>query len=211
MTTMTMTAQALTFETPDCGEETARAELYGLLATLFYAPPPQQLLDAIGQAAAPGDGVLQQAWNELAAACAQADAQQVREEYEALFIGLGKPEVMLYASYYLSGFLMEKPLAALRTDLANLGLARDDGMPESEDHIAALCEAMRCLIESDDAAQASLATQQQFFGAHLQPWTGAMCEAVIQHPQARFYPVVARLAQRFFEVEAQAFDMAPGL
>ena len=140
-------------------------------------------------------------------ACADTDAERARDEYEALFIGTGKPEVMLYGSYYLSGFLMEKPLAALRTDLAALGLARDPAMPESEDHIAALCEVMRYLIASDDIRLAGLATQKRFFGTHLQPWTDAMCDAVMQHPRARLYAAVALLAKRFFEIETLAFDM----
>jgi TorA maturation chaperone TorD len=203
-----MSTQTIKFEAPDQGEETARADLYGLLANLFYGPPSQELLDAIANAPSSGDGVLQQAWNGLATSCEEADPQKVRDEYESLFIGIGKPELMLYASYYLSGFLMEKPLAALRNDLAGLGLARDESMPESEDHIAALCEVMRYLIESEDAAHASLATQKEFFATHLQPWAGEMCGAIMRHPQAVFYSEVARLAKHFFEVEMQAFDMA---
>src|SRR5438128_1222997 len=95
-------AQALKFETPDQGEESARADLYGLLATLLCAPPSQALLDTIAAAKAQGDSVLERAWAELAAACMSADAQAVREEYEALFIGVGKPEVILYGSWYLA-------------------------------------------------------------------------------------------------------------
>jgi TorA maturation chaperone TorD len=202
-----MTAQARISDTPDEGEEAARADMYSLLATLFYAPPEQELLDTIGRAVSPGESMLQQVWNDLADACARTGAEQAREEYETLFVGLGKPELMLYASYYLSGFLMEKPLAALRTDLSALGLARDPSMPESEDHIAALCEVMRYLITSDDIELASLETQKQFYGTHLQPWVTGMCEAVMQHPQAAFYSRVAAFAKHFLEVETLAFDM----
>jgi len=200
--------QTLKFEAPNRGEETARADLYGLLAGLFYGPPSQDLLDAIAQTPSQGEGVLQQAWNDLAATCEEADAQKVRDEYEALFIGVGKPEIMLYASYYLSGFLMEKPLAALRDDLGALALQRSESMPESEDHVSALCEVMRYLIESEDPAQNSLATQKRFFSTHLQPWAGEMCDTIMRHPQAPFYAEVAQLAKHFFEVEMQAFDMA---
>ena len=198
----------LKFEAPNRGEETARADLYGLLAGLFYGPPSQDLLDAIAQMPSSGDGVLQQAWNDLAATCEEAEAQKIRDEYESLFIGVGKPEIMLYASFYLSGFLMEKPLAALRDDLNALQLQRSESMPESEDHIAAVCEVMRFLILSDDPAQNSLATQQQFFTTHVQPWAGEMCDAIMHHPQAVFYCEVAQLAKQFFEVEMQAFEMA---
>jgi TorA maturation chaperone TorD len=201
-------AQPLKFETPDQGEETARADLYGLLATLFYGPPTQALLDSIAAAPAQGDSVLERAWADLSAACKTTQAESAREEYELLFIGVGKPEVMLYGSFYLSGFLMEKPLAALRTDLAKLGLQRADSMMESEDHIAALCEVMRYLIASDDAVHANMATQKQFFADHMQAWMMDMCAAIAAHPKARFYSTVANLARSFFEVEMQAFDMA---
>lgn len=199
--------QTLNFEAPDQGEESARAELYGVLASLFYAPPAQSLLDAIAASPAEGDGVLQRAWTALSVSCKLHQADSTRDEYEALFIGVGKPDILLYGSYYLSGFLMEKPLAALRTDLAMLGLERDEAMPESEDHIAALCEVMRCLITSDDIALANIGTQKSFFGTHMQPWVSGMCDTIAAHPGAHFYAPVARLAKVFFEVEAQAFDM----
>jgi TorA maturation chaperone TorD len=203
-----MMNQTLSFETPDTGEETARADLYGLLATLFYAPPSQALLDTIGSAQSQGEGVLERAWASLVEASRQTNAEQVREEYEGLFIGIGKPEVMLYGSYYLSGFLMEKPLAELRDSLAELGLERSDKVIETEDHIASLCEVMRCLIASDDVLQANLATQKRFFGTHLQPWVLRLCAALSEYPQARYYRHVASLAREFFEIECQAFDMA---
>lgn len=202
------TEQSMAFETPDQGEEAARAELYGLLAALLYAPPAQTLLDAIAAAAAPGTTTLELTWNALSALSRTASQESVREEYEQLFIGVGKPEVMLYGSFYLSGFLMEKPLAELRTDLAQLGLERGDVMVESEDHLAALCEVMRHLILSEDISSANLAVQYRFFNTHMRPWILDCCDAIDAHPHARFYKEVARLARQFFEVEMQAFDMA---
>ena len=203
------TTSPITFASPDRREEAARADLYGLLAALFYAPPTQALLDRIG-APRPlsGDGVLERAYAELAEAAKQARAEVVRDEYEALFIGVGKPEVMLYGSFYLSGFLMEKPLAALRTDLAALGLERTDSLGESEDHIAALCEVMRYLIVSDEVAPDNIALQKTFFATHMRTWVGALCAAVRAHPHASFYAAVAHFADVFFEIEGQAFDMA---
>ena len=201
-------SQPIKFESPDRGEETARADLYGLLATLYAAPPSQDLIDTIASARSEGEGVLEQAWASLVRTCREADAEAVRDEYESLFIGVGKPEVMLYGSYYLSGFLMEKPLAALRTDLAQLGLERDASVTESEDHIAMLCEVMRYLIASDEIAPAGIAEQKRFFATHMQPWVVQMCEATAAHPESRFYRVVTGLARTFFEVEMQAFDMS---
>ncbi|CAN5705150.1 molecular chaperone TorD family protein [soil metagenome] len=200
-------AQIIKFDSPDQGEETARADLYGLLATLFYAPPSAGLLATLASAQTEGVGVLGAAWASLVQAARAADEEAVREEYEHLFIGVGKPEVMLYGSYYLSGFLMEKPLAALRTDLAQMGLQRAEAVMESEDHIASLSEVMRYLIASDDVLQANVATQKKFFGAHMQAWVLNLCEAIEAHPKASFYGSVAHLSRTFFEVEMQAFDM----
>lgn len=201
-------SQPIKFESPDRGEETARADLYGLLATLYAAPPSRDLIGTIGSARSEGEGVLERAWAGLVAACREADVESLRDEYESLFIGVGKPEVMLYGSYYLSGFLMEKPLAALRTDLAQLGLERDASVTESEDHIAMLCEVMRYLIASDEIAPMGIAEQKRFFATHLQPWVIQMCDAIAAHPGSRFYRVVTGLARTFFEVEMQAFDMS---
>jgi TorA maturation chaperone TorD len=200
-------AHAIKFETQDQGEETARADLYGLLATLFYAPPSSALLATLASAQTNGEGVLGAAWTVLVEAARSANAEALREEYEQLFIGVGKPEVMLYGSYYLSGFLMEKPLAALRTDLAQMGLQRADAITESEDHIASLCEVMRYLIASDDVLQANVLNQKKFFGAHMQAWILTLCDAISCHPNAKFYAALAGLSKVFFEVEMQAFDM----
>lgn len=199
--------QSIKFESQDQGEETARADVYGLLATLLYAPPAQGLLDTIGNAPAEGSSILEQAWADLVAACKSAQQENVREEYEQLFVGVGRPEVMLYGSFYLSGFLMEKPLAELRTDLAALGLQRSDNVVESEDHLASLCEVMRYLIASDDVVHANLAAQEKFFNAHMRAWILDCCKAMEASANAHFYKRVAGLARVFFEVEMQAFDM----
>jgi TorA maturation chaperone TorD len=122
-------------------EETARAEIYGLLAALFYAAPTPVLLEGLRLAVteAPAAGaLLESSWSELVAAARAMSAQEVADEYDALFGGVGKPEVYLFGSHYLSGFLNEKPLAALRGELAELGLTRGDTMAETEDHYAYL-------------------------------------------------------------------------
>jgi TorA maturation chaperone TorD len=201
------TEQSMQFATPDQGEEMARADLYGLLANLFYAPPSADFLAALRSAGAEEESVLGQAWQALIQAARNADAEALREEYDALFIGTGKPEILLYGSYYLSGFLMEKPLAALRSDLQELGLERAAHMSETEDHIASLCEVMRYLIASDDVLVANLVQQKQFFAAHMAGWVAQMCDAIIAHPRASFYAQLAQLTKIFFEVEMQAMEM----
>ena len=191
-------------------EETARAELYGLLAALYYAPPTADILGQIRVAATealtPG-GFLQEPWRDLVAAARAHSDAAIKDEYNQLFMGMGKPEVYLFASHYLSGFLNEKPLALLRGDLAGLGLARDDAMSETEDHIAYLCEVMRYLIAGDDVAVANLTAQSKFFADHLQPWVLAMCDAIVAHPKARFFVALAEFTRAFVSVETQGFDM----
>ncbi|MDB5931395.1 MAG: cytoplasmic chaperone TorD [Polaromonas sp.] len=191
-------------------EETARAEVYGLLALLFYAAPSALLYGrlqvAVTQAPAAG-ALLEGPWHDVVAAAHACSLTEARQEFDALFGGVGKPEVYLFGSHYLSGFLNEKPLAALRNDIAALGLARDDAMPETEDHVAYLCEVMRYLIAGDDVEVANLTRQRTFFVRHVQPWFPAMCEAVAQHPRARFYRALAVFTQAFISVETQGFDM----
>ncbi|HSV36536.1 MAG TPA: molecular chaperone TorD family protein [Ramlibacter sp.] len=191
-------------------EETARAEVYGLLAQLYYAPPTPDIMEALRVAVteAPFAGAFLEApWRDLVAAARTMSDEDVAREYDALFGGVGKPEVYLFGSHYLSGFLNEKPLARLRTDLAGLGLARDEAMPETEDHIAYLCEVMRYLIAGDDVAVANLTRQREFFSAHVQPWAPALCEAIAAHPKARFYAGLSTFTHAFFSIEAQGFDM----
>jgi TorA maturation chaperone TorD len=191
-------------------EETARAEVYGLLAALYYAPPSAELLAqlrvAVTEAPAKG-GLLEEPWRDVVAAVRNANDAAIQTEYSALFGGIGKPEVYVFGSHYLSGFLNEKPLARLRTDLSKLGLQRDDTMPETEDHFAYLCEVMRYLIAGDDMAVANLTQQKSFFGDHMQSWTPAMCDAIVAHPQAKFYSALASFTRAFLSVETQGFDM----
>jgi TorA maturation chaperone TorD len=203
-------ATPLHFASPDQAEELARAELYGLLAQLWFAPPDEALLAqfrvAVTQAPVEG-GHLEAPWTDLVGALRATDAAAARAEHDALFGGVGKPEVFLYGSYYLTGFLNEKPLAALRTDLAALGLTRDAERGETEDHIAYGFEVMRYLIAGDDPAVCTLEQQRRFFRGHLQPWVERLCDAVQAQPSAATWRAVAALTQAFVQVEAQAFDM----
>lgn len=191
-------------------EEVARAEMYGLLAALFYQPPDAQLLAQLQAAVteAPEQGAfLEEPWRELVAVARTLDASQIAQEYSALFGGVGKPEVYLFGSHYLTGFLNEKPLVQLRDDLMALGLARDEQMPETEDHVACLFEVMRYLIAGDDVTVCNLTKQSGFFSQHLQPWVSRLCQALAEHPRARFYARLAALTEAFMSVEAQGFDL----
>ena len=200
----------LSFAAADDSEEIARAELYGLLARLWIAPPDAALLSqfrvAVTEAPQPG-GFLEAPWQNLVAAMRATTPEVAASEYDALFGGVGKPEVFLYASYYLAGFLHEKPLALLRTDLAELGLARIEDRGETEDHIAGVFEVMRYLIAGDDVAVSNLERQRRFFRAHVQPWAEQMLDAVVAQPRAILWREVAAMTRAFVQVETQGFDM----
>lgn len=204
------TARPLQFSAADGGEELARAELYGLLAQLWIAPPDATLLEqfkvAVTQAPEAG-GHLEAPWQALVAAMRATTPEQAAQEYDALFGGVGKPEVFLYGSYYLSGFLNEKPLALLRDDLERLSLARDEARGETEDHVAYLLETMRYLIAGDDAAVCNLEQQRRFFRAHVQPWVAQLCDAVDAQARAQSWRAVAEMTRQFVAVETQGFDL----
>ena len=206
----TPSAAPLTFATTDGSEELARAELYGLLAQLWLAPPDRALLQqfkvAVTEAPERG-GHLEAPWHELVAAMRATTPEAAAEEHDALFGGVGKPEVFAYASYHLSGFLNERPLAQLRTDLERLGLARDEARAETEDHVAFLFETMRYLIAGDDVAVCNLEQQRRFFRSHLQPWVAPLCDAVDAQPAALLWRAVAGMTRAFMQVEAQGFDL----
>ena len=192
-------------------EETARAELYGLIAELFYAPPRAELLAQLRVAAtdAPAaGGFLEEPWRQLVGVSREMDDTQIQKEHDALFGGVGKPEVYVYASHFLTGFLNEKPLAQLRTDLAALGLTRDAAtMSETEDHVSYVFEVMRFLVAGDDVSVSNLTQQAKFFATHVQTWLPALCDALQAHPRARFYAALSELTRAFVSVEAQGFDM----
>ena len=195
-------------------EDLARADLYGLLALLFYEPPSAELLQKIAQFGQDIDvgiqdesSILFAPWQELVDAAKNSSVQDWQDEYENAFIGVGKQEIFLYGSYYLTGFLNEKPLAALRETLLKLGLQASDGMSETEDHIACLCEVMRYLVAGEDLSVCNLTQQKVFFNQHIRTWSSELFEVLQNHPSLRFYNLVGALAATFFEIEGQAFDM----
>jgi TorA maturation chaperone TorD len=194
-------------------EEQARADLYGLVARLLLAPPDDGLLDSLAGAdaiiSADSEQPLDRAWHELSLAASLIPFELVREEFSELFISSSIPRVNPYGSLYLAGFLHEKPLAALRTDLAGLGLARRSGAAETEDHLGALCETMRRMIMGGNGvARQPLARQQEFFEVHISPWSAVCLNHLRQADGAQFYQRVADLADAFFDIERDAFQMA---
>lgn len=191
-------------------QDEARADFYGLMARLFYAAPDAGLLEALaGSAELDAESTraaLPAAWSALRRAAAEATAEAVSAEYEQTFIGVGKAEVMLYGSFYLAGFLNEKPLAELRSDLAALGFARNSSASEPEDHIAGLADVMRQLIlDQGSVPEDRDATQRQFFARHLEPWYDRLCDAIEAAPETDFYRNVAGFTRAFLELEHEFF------
>ena len=203
-------AAALQFSTPDDREEIARAEVYGLLSSLYHAPPAQALYEQLRVAVteAPSAGAfLETSWSEFVGASRRLSVDAVGDEYVALFGGVGKPEIFPYGSWFIAGSLNEKPLVDLRDTLAALGLERPTGVLETEDHIASLCDVMRYLIAGDDVGVSNLGAQQRFFNAHLRPWVERLCDTIAAHPRGDFYRALAGFTRDFFAVEAQGFDL----
>lgn len=204
---------------PVSDEDLARANHYALISRLFHAAPDDALLDMM---AASGDWLIDEdapaveavrmaeAWNALCSACSAMDAEAAGLEFDALFGGVGRPAVTVFGSFYLAGFVNEKPLAALRGDLAELGFARAQGEALPEDHIAAVCDVMRLLLtDASRTAADRAALQDRFFARHIQPWCGALCDAVEAAAGANFYRRVSQYARCFFEVEKAALSIDP--
>ncbi len=188
-------------------EELLRAQVYQLLATVLRGPPDAATLSGLGRLL--GDETpIGRAIDALAAAARATTAEAVRDEHFALFIGVGHGELLPFASYYLTGFLHEKPLARLRGDLAVLGLARQEAVSEPEDHIAALCEVMAALITGELGTRADLARQQEFFDRHIAPWAGRFFADLEAAQAAVFYRPVGTIGRLFVELEGEGFALA---
>ena len=182
-----------------------RAQLYALLARLFVRPPDKDLILGVGNIA--GDSTpLGEALSRLAAAARAAEVGPLEREYHDLFIGVGRGELVPFGSYYITGFLNEKPLARLRREMAELGIARADGVAEPEDHIASLCEMMAGLIAGAFAVDTG--RQQRFFDRHLAPWAPRFFQDLERSRRAGFYAAVGAVGREFMAVEAEAFRLA---
>ncbi|QSP95814.1 molecular chaperone TorD family protein [Marinobacter salinisoli] len=185
-------------------EERARAQMYQLLGVLLGGPPPQELLN--GLADLKGDDTpLGTAYKKLAALAERTTPDDVEREYNSLFVGVGRGELLPYASYYLTGFLNEKPLAELRSDLMARGIKSRSGVKEPEDHMSTLCEIMAGIITGEFACDSDLPSQRAFFDAHLAKWAALFFSDLENAKAAVFYAPVGLLGRTFMEIEADAF------
>jgi TorA maturation chaperone TorD len=192
-------------ETARAEEDIYRAGAYNLLASLLRAPPAPQLLAHVAQLSVVnkhGDE-LALTMNMLGLAAQETSPEQIDDEFHALFIGIGRGELVPYGSWYMTGFLQEKPLALLRDDLAQMGFERQDATHEPEDHVAALCEVMAMLINDD----ATLHVQNRFYAAHIGPWLNRFFTDLSQAKNAVFYRAVGRFGNAFIDFEQNYLTM----
>jgi TorA maturation chaperone TorD len=184
--------------------DAARAREYALLARLLTAAPDAALLARLAKLGG-DDTPLGRAHRALADAAASADAENVEREHFELFVGVGRGELVPYASFYLTGFLHERPLARLREDLAHLGIERAQDKCEPEDHAGTLCEIMAGLIGG--AFRAPAETQERVFERHLIPWMGQFFADLEGAEAARFYARLGTVGRIFMDIEKQAFAL----
>jgi TorA maturation chaperone TorD len=183
----------------------ARARLYGLLANLLTRAPSAELLAEIANLR--GDATaLGMAQIALADAAAATPVEKVEREYFELFIGIGRGELLPYGSYYLTGFLHERPLARLREDLARIGIERADRVAEPEDHAGILCEIMSALASGEIAAPGD--SDKIIFEKHMASWIGRLFTDLERAQTADFYRHVGALGRVFMEIETEAFALA---
>ena len=185
--------------------DAARAQEYALIAALLMRCPTEDFLKRIGALVVDASplGLLHA---ELAEAAREITHQDVEREYFDLFIGLGRGELLPYGSYYLTGFLHERPLARLRDDLVALGIERAKNVCEPEDHIAILFEIMAGLVSQRLPAPAD--TDREIFERHIKPWAARFFADLENATNARFYRRVGTLGRVFMEIETEAFSLA---
>jgi len=208
---MIETAERIRIRLPIPPEEQARADFYALLSRLFHAAPDAKLLGAIAIAGAmpdAGDPALCKAWRELVDAASVMDPDAAADEYQSLFEGVGHAEVSIYSAFYVGATAVDHPRVKLRTDLADLQLARRERVTETEDHFAGLFDVMRVLIAGGAGrSPAAIAEQRAFFETHLEPGIGKFFRAVETAGSANFYRKVAALGHAFLAIEAESFRL----
>ena len=210
---MTVAAEVQVAARTDTGQpaldeaERLRANVYALLARMLaHAPDTEELAE---MSVWNGDDTpLGTAISEFSKACKSADPEALYDEYETLFIGVGRGELLPYGSYYLTGFLNEKPLARLRGALRELGIERDPSVREPEDHIAALMDVMNGLILGLFGSPANLKQQKAFFSDHIEPWAPYFFKDLEKAKNATLYRHLGAIGREFLEVEKAAFEMA---
>jgi TorA maturation chaperone TorD len=187
-------------------EDVLRARCYRLLARFLSSPPDAATLQ-VGASLTGDDSELGRAIGAFAHVCARSQPATVAEEYHELFIGLVRGELVPYGSYYLTGFLHEKPLAKLRQDMSRLGVERDPEVLDPEDHIASLCEMMAGFIDGALGRSLPLEEQKAFFSTHIGTWAPVLFRDMEKAKASVLYATLASVGRIFLEIEEAAFAM----
>ena len=185
-------------------EELARAGIYRLLAVVLGNPPDQETLHAL-HSLGDGNSPIEKVLRSIAIQAKKTDSGSVSNEYYNLFVGLGEGELVPYGSYYLAGFLHEKPLARLRSDLQHLEIEQESGIAEPEDSISSVCEVMSALVAGEFGDAAPLEVQKNFFAKHVGSWAGDFFKDLEKAKSAQFYARIGALGTLFMSIEKQAF------
>jgi TorA maturation chaperone TorD len=201
-----MEAEEVDYEQLDSEAQAGRTGAYAILASLLCDAPSMEVIQKIAEMTQNDqhEDALSVAFAAISTAAHSVSEEQLEREYHALFIGVGRGELLPYGSFYLTGFLMEKPLGVLRDDLGLLGYARQDGIKEPEDHIAFLCEVMAQMITDG----LEFDRQKKFFEAHIAPWAGRFFAELSAAESAEFYSGVGDLGQAFMAFEESYFSMS---
>ncbi|WP_050917977.1 molecular chaperone [Vibrio campbellii] len=183
-------------------EQTLRTEIYLVLSALFRSAPSEEMIEFLTSLEVePSESAMQKAWIALQQAAKDSNREALEDEYQDLFIGIGRGEVMPFGSWHMTGAMMEKPLAEIRHDLELLGFERDENVKEPEDHIAALCEVMSMLTGEEEDLQ------QAVFNKHITPWFNSFTQQLENAESANFYKPAAQLCEAFLTLEQVRFSV----
>ncbi|AXB31407.1 molecular chaperone [Vibrio campbellii] len=183
-------------------EQTLRTEIYLVLSALFRSAPSEEMIEFLTSLEVdPSESAMQKAWIALQQAAKDSNREALEDEYQDLFIGIGRGEVMPFGSWHMTGAMMEKPLAEIRHDLELLGFERDENVKEPEDHIAALCEVMSMLTGEEEDLQ------QAVFNKHIAPWFNSFTQQLENAESANFYKPAAQLCEAFLTLEQVRFSV----
>lgn len=183
-------------------EQTLRTEIYLVLSALFRSAPSEEMIEFLTSLEVePSESAMQKAWIALQQAAKDSNREALEDEYQELFIGIGRGEVMPFGSWHMTGAMMEKPLAEIRHDLELLGFERDENVKEPEDHIAALCEVMSMLTGEEEDLQ------QAVFNKHIAPWFNSFTQQLENAESAYFYKPAAQLCEAFLTLEQVRFSV----
>jgi len=187
-------------------EDQLRADMYSFLANLLRAEPSSELVNQITKLES-DDSPIGKSIKTLSKLASSLDLPTIRDEYVRIFIGVGRGEILPFASYYLTGFLKDKPLAKLRSDMKEIGIELAENVKEPEDHIASLFDMMSGLILGKFSKKFSIGEQRDFFNKHLAPWVDLLMRDIESSRIAVFYSPIGTIGREFMEIERSSFSM----